>query len=416
MDLYPYVNIFRAAGKPASNGSNFQGTIKFDDEIIQLINELREKEGNAFETILIDGNLLLDEPLPANGDVIEVHMRLPGGSGNRFYKSIEDMLNLPQLSKGKMLDEFYIIDEDYYSGDAIKHSKIEKLKSICQFIKRLSELANYHDSKTTDNHLKLVFVQPSEKETVSPVELSTKIDKNLLDYDPPDICTIDDLCNGNIQTDPHLIAKKGVFRITLAEFLNKRSSNVSNFEYLIRNWNDLVVLYHNNIGTYLSGFAFHKARQEVAQAELEIAEHFSNLIGEITGKVLSIPISFVAVIAIIKSEFWYEGLIIVISLLMVALILDRSVGNQQKQLQCIGDAKEIKFDSFGGKRESYPEDLRQALDNMIKRINKNETALKRLLCFFRAGGWIPCFAGFIVFLYTYTNFFQWVISLTAKSG
>ncbi|MDP1097763.1 hypothetical protein Q6288_27140, partial [Klebsiella quasipneumoniae] len=73
-----------------------------------------------------------------------------------------------------------------------------------------------------------------------------------------------------------------------------------NFQQLIEHWTDFRLAYDNNLSVYLSGFNFHKARKDVAAAELDFSEKTSKTISDLTAKILAIPLSLLAAIGIWK--------------------------------------------------------------------------------------------------------------------
>jgi len=263
----------------------------------------------------------------------------------------------------------------------------------------LSKLAHYHDSKTTDDHLKLVFLQPDEAKPA--VVIETIISPTVLFYEPPDVCLIDELCVGDIKTDPHFNAKRGVFGVTLIEFMNKRPLEQSKFEWIVQHWREFIILYQQNLGTYISGFAFHRVKREIAEKEFYIAGQLSKVTSEITGKLLSIPISFAVIIAVLKSDTIFEKLILVAGLALAALVISGSVRNQQKQLESIGHAKQVIFNSFEGDRDSYPEDINTEITKMVDGLDRNETYLFRLLWFFRVLSWVPFMISVVTVYFAY---------------
>lgn len=403
MSLLNYVQLYRAVGKPTIQNGLFAGEIEFNPDNIKLVQSLWKQSNNAFDELIFDGKEFLEKDnWPKIGKKIEFVVRIPADSADTFHSTISKFIQqTPKLSRGEMPTDFYVISEDYYSGDGIPFEPVEKLAAICLFIQKLSELAHYYDLRSSNGNLKLVFVQPNDTESASPVEIVTKIEEKFLDYDPPDICLIDELCRENLQTDPHFNAKKGVFGVTLADFMKKRSPGYSDFEYLIQNWRDFILQYQKNLATYLSGFAFHKAKREVAEAEFHIAEQFSKIISEIAGKLLSIPISFALVIAIAKSNAALESMLLFAGLLIAAIIVDRAVNNQQMQLQRVSHAKNVLFNSLEGRKDTYPEELRDAVSTMISNLNKNEDKLEKSLVLYRILTWMPTIISILILLYNY---------------
>ncbi|MCT7041785.1 hypothetical protein M1717_26490, partial [Salmonella enterica subsp. enterica serovar Pomona] len=68
--------------------------------------------------------------------------------------------------------------------------------------------------------------------------------------------------------------------------------------------------YDNNLSVYLSGFNFHKARKDVAAAELDFSEKTAKTISDLTAKILTIPLSLLAAIGIWKLSALTEQLVV----------------------------------------------------------------------------------------------------------
>lgn len=95
-----------------------------------------------------------------------------------------------------------------------------------------------------------------------------------------------------------------------------------------------------------------------------------------------------------------------LGLILTALLTAGAVDNQQHQLNCISDAKNIVLNAFEGKKESYPDDLKTALQQMVKQLRKGETKLHRSLNFFRGLSWLPAFAGIVPHIYYHSGYFS----------
>lgn len=165
---------------------------------------------------------------------------------------------------------------------------------------------------------------------------------------------------------------------------------------------EFAAIFVKNLDTYLSGFAFHKAKREVAEAELKIADEFSKIIIDITGKLLGIPISLAAAIAITKSTSAFECLIIVAGLGLATLIFSGTVGNQQRQLKRIIHAKNVVFNALEGKQEIYPAELKSAISEMKSGLDNNESKLRWLLWLFRCLSWAPFIVGAGIFYFIFS--------------
>lgn len=400
MALAPIVELFRIVNRPPIDDGVFSSRLALTDDLIKLINSIIKLYPDQFDEILIDGDEITGEISQGQGKDIEFSFRLRTGTDSKFYPSLAGLIaGTPKVSRGEIPSEFYLVEENYFSGTDNTFPKLDKLAVICKLIKGLSDLAHYHDEKTGAGHYRLIFIQPedSTQPASKAVEIDTTINADMLDGSIPDLTLIESLRADNPKTDPHYSSKVGVFRVSLAEFLQMCPVGQATFSFLVSEWEDFISVFNNNLDTYLSGFAFHKAKREVAEAELKISDEFSRIIIDITGKLLGIPISLAAAIAIMKSTSVLESLMIVIGLGLATLIFSGTVGNQQRQLQRIVHAKNIVFNALEGKQEVYPDELKSAISEMKTGLDKNENKLRWLLRLFRCLSWAPFLVGVVIF-------------------
>lgn len=401
MPLLSIVELFRKANMPPIEDGVFSSSLALTDDLVGLINSIRKQYPNQFDEILIDGDeVTAGEILYGQGKVVEFTFRLRTGSDEKFYPSLAGLLDgTPKVSRGDLPAEFYLVEENHFSGSGEPSPELKKLLVICKLIKCLSELAHYHDEKRGSGNYKLIFMQPEDSSPSDPkaIEIDTIINVRMLDGAIPDITFVESLQAENPKTDPHYSSKIGVFRVSLAEFLRGRPVGQPAFSFLVSKWEDFINLCNQNLDTYLSGFAFHKAKREVAEAEFKIADQFSKIISDITGKLFGIPISIAASIAITKSTSALEGLLILTGLGLATLIFSGTVGNQQRQIQRIGHAKNVVFNALEGRQDSYPEELKTAISEMKVGLDINERKLQWLLRLFRFLSWTPFLFGVALF-------------------
>ena len=146
-----------------------------------------------------------------------------------------------------------------------------------------------------------------------------------------------------------------------------------------------------NLNTYVSGFAFHKAKREVAEAEFDIASKYATVLGDITGKLLTIPVSFAALIAISKTDEIIEKIFLILGLMFASLMISGAIQNQRRHFKLIKQAKDIVIDSFQGKTESYPPELRDFISNMKSSLLSDEHKLSWILRVLQIVVWTPTF-------------------------
>lgn len=391
MSLQPFVELYRLCQGPKLGGeSRLEGRADYLKSK-QYIERIVASHPNHVVEIIVDGEEVNPTELPENGAQVQFTVALPAHSTARFYKDIPDLIRKAgTISRGEMPAEFYIMDADCYVHENSEEEprELETLRRVCRLIGGLSHLAHYHDEKLRSGNLKLVFIRPSGGAEIKPVELETKVTETVLRAASElDIRLVEELSTTNALNDSHYSAKVGVFGTSLAEFISGASGDA--FEYLIQNWSRFVRHYHRDLSTYLSGFAFHKAKVEVAEAELKIANEFSKVLNDILGKLLGIPVSFGAVLAIQKGDGVSKQILVVLGILVACLILSRVVANQQRQFKRIDSSKNIVIGAIEGKKESYPEDLKKEVDQLSRALGENSEFLRKTLNGFAVLSWLP---------------------------
>lgn len=394
------VELYRASSKPRFDGRSFSATVVLDDALTCIIKSLlnANKSNGYFEDIEIDDELFDED----NTEDIQNHIGkkvaytfiTPRNGAERFYSSLEDFLSINTLKKGVLPNSYYITDSDFYSLDDDKPSGINKIEKICSIITLLSEIAHYHDTKSESSNYRLVFVKNSDSKSTS-VVLETCITDKMLQTDGINDDVLKTLLSPEDSASPHHLEKIGIFRNTIVEHTIE---NNLNFEMLICNWPLFLKLYNNNLSTYMSGFSFHKARKDVATAEAEFAEKISKIITELTGTILSIPVSLLASVGIIKLNSISEMSLVLAGVVLTSFLLHMVLVNQEKQLNIVTHAKDLAFKSFIKNSTSYPKELNDDIQVAIKELIKNQAKCQMTIRLFMCLTWLPSSIASAIFL------------------
>lgn len=206
----------------------------------------------------------------------------------------------------------------------------------------------------------MIFIHSGEGTQNYPIELECNITPDLLRCNIPNMSLLEELTE-NVCPTPHHHSKKTIFSSTITEFVKQTPDGQKAFDFLVHNWDEFLRRFDNDFSTYLSGFAFHKAKREVAKSEFELADQFSKVLGDINSKLLSVPLSVAGIVALLKSNSPIEKLLLLAGLLIVSWLLYEVVKNQKRQLNRIIHAKQVAFNSIEGEKENYPDDLKLAI-------------------------------------------------------
>lgn len=400
MSLDRFVQFYRSLNRSDDHSSaRISGTLFCSKENVSLIQSLsKDKNIGRFEEIFLGGkDIEVDELTELDANIDVCYSLSTSGESNVYFNITSFIESDKNLCFGVFPRNFYIIDDNYYSEEESIDVKYQLIEKICNLIRNLSELAHYHDRKNEGINYTLVFVNESEIANSRPVVFKPTITSDMLDVHDLDISVLSELNNAN--ENKNIAREKGVFRASLVEFASKLDSEeVDLFKSLVLGWNGFVSLFKRNFDTYLSGFAFQKTKMELAKAELSVAEQFSKILGEISGKILSIPLSFVAVVTYIGNNNSNQRFVIFIGVLIASLVISLMISNQKLQFERIVNAKNVIFSDLELKKKTYPVDIRNILDDTIKNLSKSEVKLKRLFSVFQIVSWTPTFCILFIFL------------------
>lgn len=395
--LESVVALYRLCGRPGYENSLFSHGTEYGPvkSLVETIIAERKKADLSpeFIDIYIDQKYINHENnnLPENGNHIEFTLDIKGIRNQIFYENVEGLIQKTSgFSDCKLPADFYIADMNYYSGDPEIPEPIQTIHRLLDAISHLSDLAPYCEKKVSQQAMRLVFILPRKDSDLDTIVLETEITHSILNAAKDlDFALLEEVNTGSAQSDPHYFTKKSIFATCLARFIQAIPPEGSAFEYLIKNWDWFVDSYRKDIGTYFSGFGFHKAKREVAEAELKLADEFSQILGNISGKLFSIPVSTAALFAMFKAEGVLQNTIVILGVFIASLVMTGMVNNQKTQFRRVKHAKDLVLSSLEGKQSGYPEDLQKAVQKMKEDLEKGEKKLGFQLNLYLALGWLP---------------------------
>lgn len=392
MSFYPLVQLRRAASQVSLNGADLCCTVNVTEEIIGTLEQcadfLREINGQA----LTDSDPSYNSFL---GTDVELVFRLPRKAGSQFYQNFSAFINNYTFSYSEEVElpDFYLFEEDlYYSSDVKitdQSNKFDRLEVLIKNIAKLETLAHYHDEKL-DSFRTLVYLSGEHR---TPIVLSVSISENLLSRDI-NFSLLNELTAEESELNMHFSDKLSVFYASLHEFLSGGMSPKEAFIKLIESWESFVSLYRNNLSTYLSGFSFHKAKKEVAEAEIELSDKLTNLTSDIVFKLFSVPASVIALAAIMQKGD-LNALVFVmlfVGVFVTILLMYGLLKSQEDKYESLEKAKDLVFSSISGKEAEYPDELNSEIVNMKERLNNHFSSTRKWLKYYRYAIFSPLVA------------------------
>lgn len=393
------VDLFRASNSPIFDGVRIVATVNYTSETNDIIKKMycADFSGGTFHEVVIDGIEIYDvDELPESWGILHYSFNVARRSADRFYQTKYEFITINSLKKGVMPDQFYIVDDNYYSLDENKPNYIIKIEKICLLISYLSIIAHFHDIKSDQSvsFYRLVFVLHSESKSSTAV-IETNLSEDMLDESDLNIDLIATLSKSDATRDNHYLEKLNTFRNTLIEFI---ANSNGTFSYIVKNWEEINLLYSNNLAVYMSAFSFHKTRKEVADAEIDYAEKISKVVTEITNKALAIPVSLVAAISVFQLSDIIITWIALGGVFLTSIVTALVASSQKRQLSHIIHAKNTLFSTMMNRLTSEQNDLKIKLDEAILGLRRNEIFCIRILDLISCLSWMPTCVGIIAML------------------
>ncbi len=407
VDVLMFAEAYRSLGRPSlttGNAFDFR-TSCFDLKINTAIEALAISKTGRFDELVIDGHDINSSAMEPHKQwsSIELSFVLDTSGVVPIFKNLDQLMaRSKSFVRARLPETFYLLEEDILSSEEPLDQRIITLQALCRLIVYLADLAHFHDEKESSDEYKLVFVAEDVAKGERAITLYPYLDSELLTFEiGTDL--VDSLQMNSLDKSPHLFKERSIFRATLIEYLSGYLGGKERFKALVATWSQFLNLYGNNLSVYLSGFSFHKAKQEVATAQLTIADQMSKVVSDISGKILSVPVSLIAVIAISKADNALESSILVAGILIASSLLAETLAAQRLQYERIKHSRLILFSSHQHKLIQYPTDLRNYIDESVIALVANEVKLKRSLLMLRCLSWLPAITAAGVHAYIYRN-------------
>ena len=374
------VELYRKLGCPLVTGEStysYNGPIGLGmDVLIRLCESLDARFGQT-------------EVLQLSSTFAEIEVSLPRGDVGRFYLSSKRLLTgAASVASGKLPNNFYLIEENYFSGDLTKPPSVREVETIATFIKLLTDFSEDNHGLNSGGQQRLLFVLPPDgrvpqKTLVVPIILEEEALENQLSH----FRILESLLNSAHDKKIHIEERKLVMKIAIGDVLANTGPAQNRLTYLVKNWQEVLKKYRHNFQAYINKFAFDEVRKKIADAEIEYASKLSGVLGDIAGKLLALPVSLVAIIALEQTASDFAFWVGCLALVIVTAIYVAVLYNQQLQVERLANSYNLVFSPFFSKVLTYPKALRDALNQRtvgVERQIKTLSATFNLFYFLAA--------------------------------
>ena len=391
------VGLYRRAGRPEwSHGDRqFSGDVDYSGsrDLLERLCRPTEESGR-FDELKIDGKLILLElghQLPATGGRATFVFSTPMSGEARFFGDGRELADYRPLGRGQFPRSFYLVEEDYLHGEnETPPETINNLMELVRLVVDLAKLAEHKYETEGTGAWTLVF---RTKDDLGLLE--TRFDADFLDVEVPAVAW--EILEGlrDASAGIHQREKRWMFTATMCEFLK---NDVSFLEF-VKNATKWVSAYDDDLRTYLSGFSFEEVKRTIAEEHTRFAKKISTILGDITVKVLSLPLS-VAVAMILKAQaegvpWWFPALLLVVVAFMITFLVrhyQRVALQVQQNVGLVFDRVEVEG------AVAYPTDLNKSLKDAVQSLQKETTKLRTTLRIYMIATWAVPIIGLAVML------------------
>jgi hypothetical protein len=317
------------------------------------------------------------EVLRLTAETAQIEVSLPRGDVGKFYTDAKKLLvSAPSIASGVLPANFYLITEDYLPGDDQKPADVKAVESLTAFIKLLTDFAEDSHGLSTGGQQRLLFVLPPDgrvpqKTIVVPIILEAAALENQLNH----FSILESLVNSANEKKLHIEERRLVMKVAIGDVLAGADPDANKLTYLVKNWQEVLKKYRYNFQAYINKFAFDEVRKKIADAEIEYASKLGGVLGDIAGKLLALPVSLLALIALEQVNSDFAFWIGCLALFVVTAIYIAVLHNQKLQVTRLKASFDLAFSPFFSKIDTYPKVLRDALSQRESGVEKQVTTL-----------------------------------------
>ena len=387
------VRLYRRAGCPKWNDRQFHGELDYAEsrELLGRLRKQNAKDGHLDE-LKVDGEWIeVGDELPARGDRAAFVFKTSTQDGSRFFRSAAELADYRPLGRGKLPDRFYLVEENYQHGeDETSPDTVRNLIELTRFVTALTELADHKYETEGTGAWTLVF---RTKDGLGVLE--TRFGEELLGVKVPSVAweVVEGLRTGS--DGIHQKEKRWMFRATMCAFL-KNSMPFREFVEYGAQWAEA---YENDLQTYLSGFSFEEVKRKIAEEQARFTEQISTILGDITVKVLSLPLS-VAVVMILKTQAeklpWWLPILL---LLMVAFAIACLVGHYKRVVPRVEQNIDMVFGKMTINDSAVnPKELDNSVKVAVRSLRCETRNLRTILRIYSIAIWAVLTIGIVIVL------------------
>ncbi|MFU4849145.1 hypothetical protein ACM7Z2_16885 [Pseudomonas aeruginosa] len=376
------VDLYRSTGrKPVVDGAfSYEGG--YDKCLADKLEALKELPQHF-------GRFLEVETSPEKG--CSFTFKLPSNEYGKFFPDIKTLLaGSTSINKGVFPENIYIVDLNWMFSEKNAPEPIANLKKVCRLVHLLSELAIGVDRETNRAFFNLFFALPQDG--VKPPRtflIATKVTPEMAEVRLNHLDLLEQILHPKNSSKPNLLERVMMFRLSIADVLDAAGDCGNPFMVVVQEWSKILSQYRINLQSYVHGFSFEKVRQEVARAELEYAKSLSEILGDIAGKLLALPVSVAGILLVYKSNDPLEVWVLSVGLVVVSFILLSTIKNQKLQVKRLQHSFTMAFEGFESRMNTYPKRIQELLAETATQLDVQVKSLNNTFEILGKVSWLP---------------------------
>lgn len=397
------ISLYRKLECPALEGNTFKKTSTSSPDLNELLRALWVDQRYTIE-LTVDGDYRTTEmgeciPVLKENQTLDITVTVPQNEKGFFYKDVSHWIaSAVSLKKGRIANNIYLVKENQIVDGEPDQEDVAKVRKACALIGKLSELAHYHDEKLGNSSAyRLVFVVPDKDDKVyRPVILETHLTDDILQETQPDISLLGEILQEHhTSNNIHASERLSVYRIALAEIIEKIPTDAKAFPYLVKHWPDVTESFNKSWERYLSGFSFNKLKADMAKQQAEFSQKLSDTVASLSGRLFSLPVSIAGIALLERADSSLANGFYLLSSLLISYMVFSAVKIQRENLKNVQASYNMVFSEFSQKADTENSALQKELHDVLGRLNQTFSHLARNLRIYRFIAWLPLLSAII---------------------
>ncbi|TWV82385.1 hypothetical protein [Moraxella sp. VT-16-12] len=383
------VELFRSIPKDSIiefSESKFHFNGVYSVDIAQKIEYLEEHYHSQFSENFEDDFSQFEKD-----EFISFECYLPKNENGRFFEDLKSLIsNRRSIDRGQYLGNYYIINMDFLGNESSFSNEninleIKKLKNICLLISFLREIGESNDSNSINMIIKSsIYGDLIVIDSKISIEVFNDISEEFVFED-----NLYDLIDLN-HKNSHRLEKAKLLKLAIAKnaYDKYRTINDIKIDFIANHWGEICEQYKNNLSAYLDNFSFDKTVQEITDEKLKFVKAIDTVIKESTTKILSTPLSLIAVLTAItaNNNFLITNFITIISLFIFGLILTMNLNFQKNIKKDIYEQAKTTFDNHDNESNS---EIDRKISTALNEIATTSKEFDKTILVFHLLSWLP---------------------------